>query len=361
MKKILQNVYKITLYTVFFFLFFQLTYMIAFKPKQYGCIVTQENNSIKDAVVEKVVLYAKKNDHSDQKIMRRGILVKRENAKGTILFCHGFSCDKNDTGFLRYIFPDYNCMNFDFRAHGENREGQFCTLGKYEAYDVIAAAKFLRNHPDLQDLPVLAYGFSMGAVASIEAQAKEASLFDAMILDCPFDTSEKVIKRGLDNTKISIFGYEFHVPCRSILRKYVFHPYIQSFVKAFLTVVTGYGSKGINTFICKFHPEETVKKVSIPCLFILCKKDEKVSIEGIKSVYYNAASKYKKLWLTNGRRHFDSFFYNPEKYAERLKKFADKVVDGSIYKKEKHKIIEDIASNVINMAINVGLIKKGEE
>ena len=333
--------------------------MIAlFKPNGFGCVVSREGNTIKNSVIENVVLYAKKNDSSDQKIVRHGRLVKRKNAKGVILLCHGFSCDKNDIGFLRYIFPDYHTMIFDFRAHGENKEGQFCTLGKYEAYDVIAAAKFLRNHPDLKGLPLLVYGFSMGAVASIEAQAKDSTLFDGMILDCPFDASEKVIKRGLDNKKISIFGYEFNLPGRAILKKYVFHPYIQSFVKAFLKAVTGFGSKGIETFVCPIHPEETIKNVSVPCLFILCRKDEKVSVEGIKSVYYNAASRYKKLWITNGRWHFDSFFYNPEKYAERLKKFADRVVDGSIYKKDKHRIIEDIDPNQMRTMVNIGIAKK---
>lgn len=334
-------------------LFLQLHTLFPLK-NSYGHVFEVNEDKIAGSVVETVALYAKKNDSSDQKIVRYGTLVKKEKAKATILICHGFGCDKNDIGFFRYIFPDYNCMTFDFRAHGDNKEGQFCTLGKYECYDVISAAQFLRAHPDLQNKPLLVYGFSMGAVSAIEAQSKKASLFDGMVLDCPFDSAENVIKRGLESQKISLFGYEFHIPGRNILSKYIFHPYIQSFVKAFLAAVAGLSTSKIKTLVCPLCPSHSIRNVTVPCLFIHCKRDEKISVDAIKSIFYNAASKYKKLWITNGRRHFDSFFYNPEKYAARLRKFANKVVNGEIYKKMKHKIIEDLETPPVRSSVVIG-------
>jgi len=332
------------------------------KLRDYGYTIARDKDMLKgsqiESEVEKIILYSKKSENSDEKIIRNGVLVKRKNPKATILLCHGFSCEKNDIAFLRHMFKDFNCMTFDFRAHGQNTDGQLCTLGKNEAFDVIAAAKFLRAHPDLQNLPLLVYAFSMGAVASIEAQAKDSTLFDAMILDCPFDSAENVIKRGLDNKKLSIFGYEFSIPGRRILTKYVFHPYVQSFVKTFLKAVAKISMQNIKTMICPLHPSESIKNVSVPCLFIHCKNDEKISIDNIKSVYYNAASKYKKLWITNGRSHFDSYFYNPEKYAFTVRKFASKVVNGVIFKKNKHKILEDIPeTDQIQTSLDMGQIK----
>ena len=248
-------------------LFLQLNNFCTIK-NSYGHVFEIDEDRIRGSVVENVALYSKKNDHSDQKIIRYGTLVKKDNAKMTVLICHGFGCDRNDVGFFRYIFPDYNCMTFDFRAHGDNKDGQYCTLGKYECYDVISAAQFLRSHPDLKGKPLLVYGFSMGAVSAIEAQSKISSLFDAMILDCPFDSAENVIKRGLENQKISIFGYEFHIPGRSILSKYIFHPYIQSFVKAFLTAISGISTKNIKTFVCPLCQSNSIKKINVTCLFI---------------------------------------------------------------------------------------------
>ncbi|MFC1842284.1 alpha/beta hydrolase [Candidatus Dependentiae bacterium] len=349
-KMFLNEFLKIKLLLVFILLFYKVADFCAPKLhggqvlKNCGYVLSRDMHAIKGAEVEKVVLYSKKCENSDEKIIRNGVLLKRKKAKGTVLICHGFTCDKNDIGFLRYMFKDYNCMTFDFRAHGENIDGQCCTLGKHEAYDVTAAAKFLRGHPDLQGKPILVYGFSMGSVASIEAQAKDRSLFDAMILDCPFDSAENVIKQGLDNKKISIFGHEFNIPGKRILQKYVFHPYVQSFIKVLLCAVQKLNYRNIKTLIHPVNPSESIKKISIPCLFIYCKNDEKISINSIKSVYYNAASRYKKLWITNGRRHFDSFFYNPEKYTERIRKFTSKVIAGTIYKKCKHKIVEDVES-----------------
>lgn len=319
----------------------------------YGNILFRDDSSIKNVVIEHIALYPRKAAHSYEKIMRRAILFKRKNAKGTVLIAHGFMCTKEDVAFFRFLFPTCNCMTFDMRAHGQDIGNQYCTFGKNEAYDVMAAARFLRNHPDLKKKPLFVYGFSMGAVASIEAQAKDQSLFDGMILDCPWDASENLIKRGLEHMKFSLFGYEFSVPGRSLLQKYVFHPYVQSFVKATLKVLAHLTTKNIKTFIYPLYPAESIKKVSAPLLLIHCKNDEKVSVASIKKVYKNAASSYKKLWITNGRHHFDSFFYNPEAYARRVARFTKKLVSGMLSAKQKKRVVEDVGQKGVAVHINV--------
>lgn len=276
-------------------------------------------------------------------IKRNAVLVTYPEAKGTILICHGFMCDKYDVGFLRTLFPrgQYNFLTFDFRAHGENSKGQCCTFGLDEAQDVIAAAHFLRGHTMLKGKPLYVYGFSMGAVASIEAQAKDKSLFDAMILDCPFDSTERVLTKSIDRLKCSIFGYQFDMPGKNILRKYVFHPYVQSFLKILLQTFVHIDMKHIQIYMSPLRPSESAKKIDIPCLFIHCKNDEKVPVESIK-IIFDKAHGYKKLWLTNGRRHFDSLFYNPEGYADKINKFLNKVETGKVYAKATQaKIVED--------------------
>ncbi len=286
----------------------------------HGKVITIDKNHIKRAIVEQVELYPKEHAQSDKTITRNGMLVRYPNAKATVLVCHGFMCDRFDVGLLRQIFnKDYNIMTFDFRAHGEKREGQFCTFGRDESQDVITAASFLRNHPDLQGKPLFVYGFSMGAVASIEAQS-QANLFDAMVLDCPFDSTENVIKRGLSNMKITVWGYEFGIPGRGYLEQYAFHPYVQSLVKMALKTVANFDPQDIQITLHPCSPVESIKKVSVPCFFIHCKNDEKVPLEAVKDVFAGAQGP-KKLWVTNGRRHFDSFFYNPEKYAQEVKSF----------------------------------------
>ena len=262
-------------------------------------------------------------------------------------------CDKFDAGLLRSLFPrgKFNFMTFDFRAHGDCPEGQYCTLGRDERYDVVAAARFLREHAALAGKPLIVYGFSMGAVAAIEAQAKDGSLFDAMILDCPFESTENVLKRSLDNIKFSLFGYEFSLPGRSILQRYAFHPYIQSMVKIVLKTVAQWDPKKIDITVYPITPLESVKKISVPAFYILCKHDEKVSVDAIKSLFAATSSTYKQLWISNGRRHFDSYFYNPEQYTDRVRQFVLNHLNGKTKNSIKNEIVQDSEEYVSNVIL----------
>ncbi|HRN77829.1 MAG TPA: alpha/beta fold hydrolase [Candidatus Dependentiae bacterium] len=315
-------------------------------PQIYGKVISREENTITNAIVERVKIYPREHAGVKTKIERSGILVRYKNAKATVLVCHGFMCDKHDAGLLRRLFPrgKYNVMTFDFRAHGENVAGQECTLGHDEAHDVIAAGKFLRNHPDLHNKPLFVYGFSMGAAASIEAQSRK-KLFDAMVLDCPFDSSEKILQRSLDSITFSVFGYKFELPCKNYIRQYAFHPYVQSFVKALLKTVAQMDTQNIQMNIPRFSPQESVKNISVPCFFIHCRNDEKVPIEAGKSVFTGAAGP-KKMWITNGRRHFDSYFYNPEGYTEKVRSFLNDVLHGKYRSNNEPQIIEDAHETV---------------
>jgi len=308
----------------------------------YGVVLESDTDILKNGIMEKVVIYPQIERGAVKRIMRKGILARYANAEATILVCHGFMCDKFDAGILRRLFPRrrFNVMVFDFRAHGEDCEGQACTFGRDEALDVIAAVKFIKSHPTLKDKPVIAYGFSMGSVSAIEAQARDSSLFEAMVLDCPFDSTENVLRRGLANVKFALFGYEFSIPCRTLLERYAFHPYVQSLVKVILRTVAHMDQQDVSINMCRINPAQSVQKVTIPCFFIHCKNDEKISIDGIKSVF-NGAAGHKILWLTQGRRHFDSYFYNPEEYTKRIRIFLNQVLNGEFKKGPRQEIIED--------------------
>lgn len=316
----------------------------------YGDIVESYVTSSQGPLIEKILLYPKQTSGSKNKIMRTALLTRYKNAEATILICHGFMCDKFDAGLIRSLFPrgKFNFMTFDFRGHGDLTDGQFCTLGRDEKYDVIAAARFLREHSWVKNKPLIVYGFSMGAVAAIEAQAKNNGLFDAMILDCPFESTENVLKRSLDNVKISIFGYEFSLPGRSLLQRYAFHPYVQSTVKVLLKAIAHWDPKKIDVVAYPISPVDSVQKIDVPCFYISCKRDEKVSVAAIKSIFTGTSSTYKQLWITNGRRHFDSFFYNPERYTDHVRQFVSHFLDGTTSRIVKNEILQDVDDETVN-------------
>ncbi len=287
------------------------------------------------------VIYAKESLESDKTIARKCLLIKRPQAKATVLICHGFSLDKFLVSFLHMMFKDYNSMTFDFRAHGEDYEDQVCTFGRDESYDVVAAVHFIKNDPDLKDLPLFVYGFSMGAAAAIIAQAREQNLFTGMVLDCPFDSTDKLIERGIDQLKINVFGYEMQFPGSSLLKTYAYNPYVQGLIKAILRTFTTLDHADINTCICPVYPEEAIKYVTIPCFFIGCVNDDKAPEDAVMAVY-NGAQGFKRCWIdVEGKRHYDTIFRQMHRYFYKVDRFIKKVLDGSYQKKVQAKVRKD--------------------
>jgi pimeloyl-ACP methyl ester carboxylesterase len=181
----------------------------------------------------------------------------------------------------------------------------------------------------------------MGGVAAIEAQGKKNNLFDAMIFDSAFDSSEKLVKQAFNQLRFSVFGYTFDIPGRSLLEKYALHPYVQAFLQKMLKICLHWDTKQVHLQAMPISPVDTIARISVPCFFIHCINDEKVPLESAQALYNNAKG-YKRLWITKGRRHFDSFFYNPEQYAYKVRKFLDQVLDQSLFNKELAKIIDDV-------------------
>ena len=293
-------------------------------------------------MVEHVTLFVPLTAGSSELIERKGILIWYPHAQATIIINHGFMCSSRDVGFLRHLFPEgkYNFLTYDFRAHGENAQGQCCTFGKDETNEVTTAAEFVKHYGPLRHLPLIAYGFSMGAAAAIEAQALRSDLFIAMVLDCPYDSTESVLRTAISNIKISFFGLHFGVPGRSLLEKYIYHPYVQSLARVLLKTILHIDPQNIDTFIRPLKPAESVKNITVPCFFIHCKNDDKFSVEAAKAVF-NGAAGYKELWLSLGRRHFDSLFYNPELYKQRVNHFVERVLAGTLPAHSMGTIIED--------------------
>lgn len=305
------------------------------------------DKALEGGVLESIKLYVPNNPDGNQFIARNGVLLKRPQARGVIIICHGYMCDKFDAGFLRMMFPDFHVLTFDFRAHGEDvADDHQCTFGKYEAYEVIAAAQFIKSHPDLQHLPRIAYGFSMGAVAAIQAQALDGTLFHAMVLDCPYDHSHNIIKRGLERLKITVGDYTFDLPGKEYLERNAFSPYVQSFLKLAFKLMARMDATATNTQLMELSPRDLIKQVTVPCFFIHCAHDDKISVQSLQNVYMNAPG-FKRLWITDGRRHFDSFFYTPERYRYKVNKFITMILDGSYTKKIPSKRTFDVKDDAI--------------
>ena len=310
----------------------QLVETQAFAPliDQHGAVDLVRVKKQLDNTTSQEVVFDVAQDHSFHKtFQRKGILVRRKNAAGTVLLCHGYGGCKRDAIALKHLFPTYNVMAFDFRAHGELRDGQQTTIGRDEALDVMGAVDFIKSDEEMSHKPVIVYGYSMGAVASIEAQSQDETLFDAMILDCPYDSTDNSMRRGMDAMKISAFGKKFDVPGKEY---YLQHMYDENGIAQMVTnylfkQITNLDSGKVVTKFVKVTPIESVKKIKTPCLFIHCDSDKKVPTQAVENIYNNKPG-FKELWITLGKGHFGSYNNHPELYWYKVNKFLTKALAG---------------------------------
>lgn len=291
-------------------------------------------------IFEEIELHALPGLSAGKKVIRKGFLLRRPNARATVIIFHGFMCDKSDILFMAAMFKEYNVLIFDFRGHGELTQGQCSTFGSDESYDVLAAVEFVRADKTLKTLPIIAYGFSMGAVASIKAHADFGPLFDAAIWDCPFDSTSELLVRCISQLQLNIFGYTFVLPGRSFLKKYAYNRYVQSLLKLALKTVANVDASQIETRMVPIDTVVNAQHISMPTLFIVCKNDAKAPPIAVRRIY-DAALGDKSLWITNGRRHFDSYFYEPDEYEYRVRRFIEKFLDGRLSKQKKQKVVYD--------------------
>lgn len=290
---------------------------------------------------EQITFYARLNPESNEYIARSGIFTHRPDAVATIVFLHGYGRDKFDFAGLALLITEklfattkkeYNTFVFDFRAHGESTAEQHSTLGFDEVNDVYGAIDFLRAQPDVKGKPLIAFALSMGAATTIEAQA-QYQLFDALWLDTPFSSSEDVIKHGLDSLKFKFFGYEWDVPGRSFLERHAFNPYVQALLKWILKIAANFDSSRVETTVKPISPVESVRKITVPTFFVVCKNDEKVPVSAVQRIYENSHAVYKRLWIAMGRWHCDPVVYRPSMYIDMLNDFIGAIISQR-YKRE---------------------------
>ena len=82
-----------------------------------------------------------------------------------IICCHGYLMNRCELMPMMIRLADLKAswLFFDFRSHGKSG-GRTCTMGKLEALDVAAAAKWVRERQP--NAKIVLFGSSMGAAAS---------------------------------------------------------------------------------------------------------------------------------------------------------------------------------------------------
>lgn len=302
----------------------------------YGDQIKNIKEYMQSLKVDHISFESKQNEFSDNLFTRKGFLMTRPKALGTVIFCHGYTHSKHESFFFKTFFPNFNALAFDFRAHGELTEGQYSTVGADEIYDVLAAVNFVKNHPELKGKPIIGFGFSMGAVSLLRAQSRWPDLFDILILDSPFDSGYECMGLALDNLmNIKLFGKIYHIPGKKLIMKSLYSERLSPFVKYLFKLVTGFNPNQTPTKFVHVAPIESASCVKIPCLFFACVKDNKVPVDAVLRLYNAVDSQFKRMWITHGIKHCSAYLTNPEIYWYKVNKFIKKVLENNMKVKEK--------------------------
>lgn len=112
----------------------------------------------------------------------RGWWMHHPDPRGVVVLSHGYLMNRAEpTPLAKRLFEQgYSCLLYDFRRHGTSG-GKQSTIGWKERLDVLAATQTAQAYYPGKSL--ILWGSSMGAAASVFAQASEGAGADALILD----------------------------------------------------------------------------------------------------------------------------------------------------------------------------------
>ncbi len=221
-----------------------------------------------------------------------------DSAKAVIIYSHGLfrsrrevlnlACTLWEQGFAGLIL--------DLRGHGES-PADLTSMGYLERYDIVGASKFLRE--DLTpDLPIIAYGVSMGGAATLLATS-ESNEIDMTIVDSSFLSFEHTIRHHAK-----------------------FLPYIPSWPIA--TLVINIAESRIGFDRDDFDLRKTVAQIDEkPILFIAAERDQRMPIEVAQTLHDAALTLHKSLVIIPDATHGRGFRTHPNLYIENILNFVD--------------------------------------
>ncbi len=98
-------------------------------------------------------------------------------AQGGVILCHGHPMNRVEMlPWARLMHhAGFHTLLFDFRALGQS-EGTLCSIGYHEVKDLLGAVAYLDARPEMDGLPIGAYGISMGGAVCLMAAAQEPRL-----------------------------------------------------------------------------------------------------------------------------------------------------------------------------------------
>ena len=266
----------------------------------YGKRLSELTHEIRAELVKRPNLQAIRIPTTDN-LTLAGFLVTQPQPTANIVLCHGYRSAKELLYAMLDIFPTWNTLMFDFRAHGDS-DGTITSIGFHEHQDVISTVQFMRATAlknGTSHLPLIVLGISMGGAATLKATEMSPDLCNAIIVDSTYSR--------LSSTIFKAFSTKTHLPL------YPFFPVIKYLFHA----LAGFDVHAMN-------PEECMAKIKQPVLIIHAVDDSYVSPRNALRLLASARNQHSKLWIAPSCRHAWLHSYYPELYHAKVMSFLRK-------------------------------------
>jgi fermentation-respiration switch protein FrsA (DUF1100 family) len=214
-----------------------------------------------------------------------------------VVLCHGIRTGRREClpMALRFRAAGYNVLCFDFRAHGQS-DGQFISVGFHETHAVLGAIDYLKQRPEVDRRRIGVVGFSMGAVAAIQAAAQCTDIA-AVVADSAYASF-------LDAAR-----YSFHLVAG--LPHFPVAPVAMRWAKWMVHVDA-----------TQLRPVDVIGRIGPrPILLTHGTLDEIVPLRHAR-ILFAAAEEPKELWIVPGAHHVGARDGDPDGYFDRVEHFV---------------------------------------
>jgi alpha-beta hydrolase superfamily lysophospholipase len=211
----------------------------------------------------------------------------RDNA--TVILIHGFARDRSELLLEAQWLTEqgFGTLLFDTRAQGVSG-GAHIGLGYSERLDVRAAVNFLRAKSPNEIIGIM--GYSMGAVAAIQAAAADSRI-RAVLAVSPYADLRQLVNHQL------------------------------GLARALAPLIMWWGEKMTGTRIADFDPLSAVAALAPRPILIMEAGNDAVLPPKSGRLLYEAASDPKQLWSVPGIPHVGFAQTTPDAYRQRILDF----------------------------------------
>jgi pimeloyl-ACP methyl ester carboxylesterase len=242
-------------------------------------------------------------NHAGQTL--RGWFIPAPNAKGTIVFAHGYAGNCSpDLGYsLLFYRAGYNTLFFDFRGHGASDPSPI-SIVYFERDDLCCALDFLKSR-GIQRVGLV--GFSMGGAVALTTAAISPMVIgvisDSTFANIEMATTSRIVQHGIPYWIASKLGW----------------------------LIVALASIRLRANLFSANPIRWIDKISPrPVLVMHGDRDIDVPVESAH-LLFKTAREPKQLWIVPNATHRKIEEVVPEEYQRRLVQFFDEILTTSNY------------------------------